>query len=43
MVVTCPKIGDGTAENPYRPDTTAKKWHVIAERPTEFDIEVIEQ
>lgn len=43
MIVTCPKIGDGTEENPYRPDTTAKSWEVVAERATEFDIQLPEQ
>jgi hypothetical protein len=43
VIVTCPKIGDGTENNMFRPDTTAKSWEVVAERATEFDIEVLEQ
>jgi hypothetical protein len=42
MIITCPKIGDGTENNMFRPDTTADHWQVVAERPTEFDIEVLD-
>lgn len=41
-MTTVPKIGDGSEENPYRPDTDAKNWKVIEERETEFVIEMWE-
>lgn len=41
MIITVPKIGSGTEEDPFRPDTTAKWWQVIEERETEFVIEVL--
>lgn len=40
MVVTVAKIGDGTADDPFHPDTTATWWQVIEERDTEFLIEI---
>lgn len=40
-VVTVTKIGDGTEENPFRPDTKAKHWQVIEERENEFVIEIL--
>jgi hypothetical protein len=40
MIIAVPKIGAGTALDPYRPDTTAKHWQVIEERETEFLIEI---
>lgn len=43
MIVTIPKIGDGSEENPIRPDTTATWWQVVEERETEFVIEIIEE
>ncbi len=42
-IVTLPKIGDGTEENPFRPDTEAKHWQVVEEREAEFVIEIIEE
>jgi hypothetical protein len=43
MIVTVPKIGDGTEFNPFRPDTTAKAWQVIEELENEFVIEILEE
>lgn len=42
QIATVPKIGSGTDEDEFRPDTTAAKWRVVEERPTEFVIEVLE-
>jgi len=42
MIIIRPRIGDGTEENPYRPDTTAKHWQVIEERETEFVVEILD-
>lgn len=42
MLNTVQKIGSGTMEDPYRPDTTAASWQVIEERETEFVIEILE-
>lgn len=39
---TVSKIGLGTMNDPYRPDTTAENWRVIEERETEFVIEILE-
>jgi hypothetical protein len=41
-MIVAPKIGDGTDENPYRPDTDAREWKVIEELPTEIVIEIIQ-
>ncbi|WP_268927116.1 hypothetical protein [Niallia circulans] len=41
MLSTVPKIGNGTEEDPYRPDTEHKSWQVIEERENEFVIEVL--
>jgi len=40
MIAIVAKIGEGTFENPYRPDTTAEKWSIIEERKTEYVIEI---
>lgn len=40
-VNTVPKIGDGTVNNYFRPDTTALSWQVIEEKETEFVIEIL--
>lgn len=40
--VISPKIGDGTENNPFRPDTNATSWQVIEERENEFVIEIFE-
>lgn len=42
MIITVKKIGDGSETNPIRPETDAEWWQVVAERETEFDIEVLE-
>lgn len=41
MELTVPKVGSGTEDDPYRPDTTYPSWRVIEERPTEFVIEIL--
>ena len=41
MLITVSKIGTGTENDPFRPDTTATHWQVIEERPTEFVIEIL--
>ena len=28
MIITCAKIGDGTLENPFRPDTEVQHWNI---------------
>ncbi len=43
MIITCIKIGNGTEENPFRPDTTAKRWQVVEERENEFVIEILDE
>lgn len=42
-IITVPKIGEGTDENPYHPDTNSKWWQVIEERETEFVIELLDE
>jgi len=42
MIVTVPKIGDGTKQNPFRPNTTATHWQVIEENEAEFTIKIFE-
>lgn len=42
QIVTVGRTGDGSEENPFRPDTTASWWQVVEERETEFVIEVLE-
>lgn len=39
--LTFPKIGIGTMENPFRPDTTSTWWQVVEERENEFVIEIL--
>ncbi len=41
MTITVPKIGSGTEENPFRPDTEYTSWQVVEERENEFDIEIL--
>lgn len=43
MLETVNEIGTGTDEDPFRPDTTSKKWHLVEERETEFVIEIVEE
>lgn len=40
MELTVPKIGSGTIDDPYRPDTTAIHWVVISETDTTFKIQI---
>lgn len=42
MLVTVMKIGSGTDADPFRPDTTSKKWVVIEEIETEFVIQILD-
>lgn len=42
MVVTLPKIGTGTEDDPIRPDTNAPHWQILEERDTEFVVEILE-
>jgi len=42
MIITVLKIGDGTIENPFRPDTAATHWQTIEERENEFVIEILQ-
>lgn len=42
MILTVKRIGDGSEQNPFRPDTDAERWQVVAEREDEFDIEILE-
>lgn len=43
MILTLPKIGTGTDEDPIRPDTNARRWVVKEERETEFVVEILEE
>lgn len=43
MIITVPKIGNGTENDPIRPDTIATWWQMVEERETEFVIEVLEE
>ena len=43
MIKVLPRIGDGTKENPYRPDTEARHWQVVEERENEFVVEVLDE
>jgi len=38
---TVAKIGSGTSEDPFRPNTDVESWRVIEERENEFVIEVL--
>lgn len=42
-IQTVAKIGTGTEQDPFRPDTTAKSWQVVEERENEFVIEVLKE
>lgn len=42
MILIVPKIGTGTEDDPFRPDTDAEWWQVIEERENEFVIEVLD-
>lgn len=42
MIVTVLRIGDGSDNNPYRPDTTTTHWQAIEERENEFVIEILD-
>jgi len=42
MIITVGKIGVGTEDNPFRPDTEFGSWKVISETATEFIIEVLD-
>lgn len=42
MIMICPRIGNGSEENPFRPDISSGAWRVIEERETEFVIEIFE-
>ena len=39
-LITAPKIGTGTENDPIRPNTVAKSWEVVEERETEFVIRI---
>jgi len=43
MLVTVPKIGTGSENDPIRPDTKAKWWQLIEERETEVVIEILDE
>lgn len=43
MQVTVPKIGSGTQDDPYRPDTTAVHWTMISQTETTVTIDIVEQ
>lgn len=42
LIITVPKAGDGSEENPFRPSTMETHWQVVDERATEFDIEILD-
>jgi hypothetical protein len=41
-ILLCPKIGDGSKDNPFRPYTISTWWQVVEERETEFVIETLD-
>lgn len=43
QIITCKRIGDGSEENPFRPETNANSWQIVAERENEFDIQILTQ
>lgn len=43
MIITVPKIGDGTETNKFRPDTQSGYWQVIEERENEFEVEILDE
>lgn len=42
MIITVRKIGVGTEEDPFRPDTDANNWQVIEEKEDEFVLQILE-
>lgn len=42
MIFPTKRIGNGTEESPYRPDTEAKHWQLVEETEDEFIIEILE-
>lgn len=42
-VVEVAKIGTGTVDDPYRPDTSSKDWQVVEEKPTTFVIQILDE
>lgn len=42
MIVTVPKIGNGTEDNPIRPDTDAKWWQKVDETEETMTIEILD-
>ncbi|MGX2958057.1 hypothetical protein JNUCC23_02040 [Peribacillus sp. JNUCC 23] len=41
MIITVAKIGDGTDQNPFKPDAKSEWWQVVEERENEFVIEIL--
>jgi hypothetical protein len=42
MIITVNKLGDGSIDNPFRPDTTATNWQLVSETETTMTIEILE-
>ena len=42
MTITVPKIGSGTPDDGYRPDTTAGVWCYVTETKDTYTIEIEE-
>jgi hypothetical protein len=42
-IITVKKIGNGTMENPFRPNTKAKWWEVIEDEGDKFKIVIIKE
>ncbi|MEM5009222.1 hypothetical protein WKH57_00745 [Niallia taxi] len=41
MIIIANKIGNGTEDNPFRPETEYKSWQLIEERNSEFVIKIL--
>ena len=42
MIIIADKIGEGTEESPFRPDTISGHWQVIEEYEDSFKIEILD-
>lgn len=42
MIVILPKVGTGTIEDPFRPDTSSEHWQLVEEKESEFIVEILD-
>lgn len=42
VIVTVPKIGTGSFDDPVRPDTAAEWWQIVEENENNYVIEILE-